>query len=390
MNQSYRYILLIGLLLKGCSNSMFENANPGTSSSSSVSGVKAYYGFGNNSTTYVNQLADSNQVIMPVENTGGIYYELLTPGEILESSLVKDSFTCSGTCTVDSVEVIKNDEGLVTGYIVFITNKNAEEVTLGSSGVLDSSGKNFEAEALTINFVGNAPSLSLTIHDEQDGALLMLTPPIGYLNQDMNITSEYYLCDNCVIKTISEKSPHEIGIEVLDISKVATVQVNENLFRNEQNMLSMKSNIVTVDLRANAVTAKVSVGIGSDYSKFFTFNNFSITTEYDINNPVTFLYDFSGPINRSLGLDDFSCTAACLVNSVIKMPDQNTYVVEVSNTDANQSINIGLSAEDVRSYKIDKDGKNEEISILIPSREGLLTRPLNSIFQVNKKVPKRK
>ena len=88
----YRYIFLIGLLLTGCSNSMFSNQTVNQSSSSSISPVKAYYGFGSNSTAYANQLAEDNHVVMPVNTLGGIYYELLTPGNVLESSLIKESF----------------------------------------------------------------------------------------------------------------------------------------------------------------------------------------------------------------------------------------------------------------------------------------------------------
>lgn len=365
----------MGLLLTGCSNSMFNNQKPNQSSSSSISPVKAYYGFGSDSTAYGNQLAEGNQVTMPVDIVGGIYYELLVPGDVLESSLIKESFTCSGTCSVYDVKVVKNSEDVITGYIVFITNTIAEEVTLESSGVLDSSEKKLETEALIVNFAEDAPSLALNKLGGTNDASLILTPPsVGYVIQDINITSEYYICNNCVITHIGDKAPHEISITVLDISKIATVQVNEGLFKNDL-IPSIKSNVVTVDLTKNAVTATVSVGVGNDYPNFYTFDSLNTTLGYDINNPVSFLYSFSGETSRLLTVADFTCTSFCSVVSVSKMSDRHTYVVEVMNTNGKEPIHINLLAGDIESYK------NEEILIMSPSG------PLDSVFTVNRSRP---
>ena len=152
------------MLFTGCSNSMFKNTNPSaSSSSSSISVARVYYGFGVDPLTYSSQLAENNTVVMPVDavSPGGVYYELANPGEIDKASLVAESFSCSGDCKVSSIEVIEDALGVITGYIVFLANSVEEQVTLSSPGVLDSSGASLGVENVVVDFKSDAPSLEV-------------------------------------------------------------------------------------------------------------------------------------------------------------------------------------------------------------------------------------
>lgn len=367
---SYKYMFFVFMLFTGCSNSMFENANPSTSSSSSVSAAKVYYGFGLDPLTYGSQLAENNTVVMPVSaaSPGGVYYELASPGDIDKTSLVAESFSCSGTCTVSSIQVIEDAAGVITGYIVFLANSVEEQVTLSSPGVLDSSGASLGVEDVAVDFKSDTPSLEV-VKAVSPRATITLTPPSGYVFSDISL----YTCTNCIVRSISEKEPYQVDIQVLDISQVATLQVNEGFFQNEQRAPSLRSNIVTLDFRSSEVLAKVSIGSGTDYSKFETLSYPSgSVAAYPA--PVKVLYAFNGALNKSLSVSDFTCVD-CTVNSVEKMTDRETYILEVSSINSKTPIKLSLSASDVKSYK------SEDVFISFPKLD-VVKQVLNSVLSI--------
>lgn len=367
---SYKYMFFVFMLFTGCSNSMFENNNPNTSSSSSVSAAKVYYGFGLDPLTYASQVAENNTVVMPVAavSPGGVYYELATPGDIDEASLVAESFSCSGSCTISSVQVIEDATGVVTGYIVFLANSVEEQVTLSSPGVLDSSGASLDLEDVAVDFKSSAPFLEV-IKTDSPTATIQLGAPAGYVFNDKSL----YTCTNCVVTSLSRKEPYQVGIQVLDISQIATLQVNEGFFQSEVKTSSLESNIVTVDFRSSEVLAKVSIGSGTDYSSFeaLTTPNGSVAV---YPSPVKVLYAFSGALNKSLSVSDFTCVD-CTVNALEKMTDRETYILEVSSIDSITPMKLSLSASDVKSYK------SEDVFISFPKSEGR-TQALNSILSI--------
>lgn len=310
-------------------------------------------------------------VVMPVAavSPGGVYYELATPGDIDEASLVAESFSCSGSCTISSVQVIEDATGVVTGYIVFLANSVEEQVTLSSPGVLDSSGTSLDLEDVAVDFKSSAPFLEV-IKTDSPTATIQLGAPAGYVFNDKNL----YTCTNCVVTSLSEKEPYRVGIQVLDISQVATLQVNEGFFNNEQKAPSLESNIVTVDFRSSEVSAKVSIGTGTDYSSFLDLTTPNGNMDvYPA--PVKVLYAFNGALNKSLSVSDFTCVDCTINPAVEKMTDRETYILEVSSLNSKTPMKLSLSASDVKSYK------SEDVFISFPKSDAP-KQALNSVLSI--------